>query len=281
MTLSLAWIRKVNKTEELVVASDSRLRFGCAWDCCPKIFPLARGDCAISFAGSTKFAYPIMEQIRNAIAMYPKASSRALDLCDLKGHILRVVRGKESLIHDLPAGQTEKDAPEAFFIFAGYSWVNSEYKIWVLYFNAARKRFEFERPNTLHRNRMAIIGDDVEDAKAAILQLAKSRKLEKGAGFNMEPFEVLRDFCRDTKRHHIGGAPQLLKVYKHMNAMPYSVYWPTRESKSRTFMGRPLLKYEMTNYLMLDPDTLQTEDYEPEHSINRDRSNADEPETKE
>ncbi len=29
-------------------------------------------------------------------------------------------------------------------------------------------------------------------------------------------------------------------------------------------MGRPLLKYEMTNYLMLDPDTLQTEDYEPE-----------------
>jgi len=175
----------------------------------------------------------------------------------------------ESLILDLPVGQTEKDAPEAFFIFAGYSWVNAEYKIWVLCFNAARKRFEFERPSTLHRNRMAIIGDDIQDAKAAILTFAKSRELEKGAGFNMEPFEVLRDFCRDSKRHYIGGAPQLLKVYKHMNAMPYSVYWPTKESGGRTFMGRPLLKYEMTNYLMLDPDTLKTEDYEPEKTGKR------------
>src|SRR5471032_3703856 len=41
----------------------SRLRFGCAWDCSPKIFPLSRGDCAICFAGNTMYAYPIMEQI--------------------------------------------------------------------------------------------------------------------------------------------------------------------------------------------------------------------------
>jgi len=107
------------------------------------------------------------------------------------------------------------------------------------------------------------IGDDVKDAKSEVLKLARTRDIPKGNGFNMEPFEVLRDFCRDKNRHQIGGAPQVLKIYKHMNAMPYAVYWPTRESKGRSLMGRPLLEYEMANYLMLDPDTLKTEDYIP------------------
>lgn len=259
MTLSLAWVRKVNATEELVIASDSRLRFGCAWDCCPKIFPLSRGDCAISFAGNTMYAYPIMEQVRNAIAMYPKASSRALDICDLKGHLLRMIRKMESQIHDLPRGKKEKDLPDAVFIFAGYSWAKAEFKIWTLYYNAARKQFEFERVPTLYKNKIAIIGDDVEDAKKGILSLLISRNVEKGVGFDMEPFEVLRDFCRDTNRHHIGGAPQILKVYKHLNSMPYSVYWPGKASEQRSFMGRPLLNYELANYLTIDPDTLKAE----------------------
>lgn len=261
MTLSLAWVRKVNATEELVIATDSRLRFGCAWDCSPKIFPLSRGDCGICFAGNTMYAYPIMEQVRNAIAMHPKAESRALDLCDLKGHILRVVRNMESLIHDLPKGQKEKDVPDALFILAGYSWARAEFKIWTLYYNAARKQFEFERASTLHRNRIAIIGDDVEDAKKEILSLVRCRNISKGMGFDMEPFEVLRDFCRDPKRHHIGGAPQILKVYKHLNSMPYAVYWPDKSSHGRSLMGRPLLDYEMATYLLLDPDTLKTEEY--------------------
>ncbi|MFC7287940.1 hypothetical protein ACFQPC_07830 [Herminiimonas glaciei] len=263
MTLSLAWIRKVNTVEELVIATDSRLRFGCAWDCSPKIFPLSRGDCAICFAGNTMYAYPIMEQIRNAITMYPKADSRALDLCDLKGHLLRVVRNMESLIHDLPKGKKEKDIPDALFILAGYSWAKAEFKIWILYYNAAHKQFEFKRPSMLHGNRIAIIGDDVGDAQRQILNLAREREIPKKNGFNMEPFEVLRDFCRDPKRHHIGGAPQVVKVYKHLNSMPYAVYWPNKESNGRSLMGRPLLEYEMANYLMLDPDSLKTEDYVP------------------
>jgi hypothetical protein len=210
------------------------------------------------------YAYPIMEQIRNAIAMYPKARSRALDLCDLKGHILRVVQLMEGLVHDLPRGTKEKDAPDAHFIFAGYSWAKAEFKIWILYYNAARKRFEFQRTSTIHGNRIAIIGDDIKDARDKIGALARAREIPRSTGFNMEPFEVLRDFCRDEKRHQIGGAPQILKIYKHMNSMPYAVYWPDRQSQGRHLMGRPLLKYEMANYLMLDPDTLLTEDYVPE-----------------
>lgn len=207
------------------------------------------------------YAYPIMEQIRNAIAMHPKAQTRALDLCELKGHILRVVRKMESLITDLPRGQKEKDPPDAYFIFGGYSWQESAFKIWILYFNAARRRFEFRKPSTLYGNRMAIIGDDVPDAKAAIVKLAQSKGLASRAGFNMEPFEVLRDFCRDPKRQHIGGSPQVAKVYRHLNVMPYAVYWPTKQGGGKSIMGRPLLDYEVASYLVLDPDTLTTEPF--------------------
>jgi len=167
----------------------------------------------------------------------------------------------EGLIHDLPKGQKEKDPPDAFFIFGGYSWAKAEFKIWILYYNIARKRFEFRKTSTLHKNHIAIIGDDVIDAKKEILRRVRLKGRPEESGFDMEPFEVLRDFCRDPARPHIGGAPQILKVYKHMNAMPYAVYWPSRASQGRSLMGRPLLDYEKSFYLMIDPDTLLTEDF--------------------
>ncbi len=70
MTLSVAWIRKVKNTEELVIATDSRLRWGRAWDCCPKIIPLVRQDSVLCFAGNTQYAYPMMVQINNSISMH-------------------------------------------------------------------------------------------------------------------------------------------------------------------------------------------------------------------
>lgn len=269
MTLSLAWIRHTNSTRELVIASDSRLRSGCAWDCAPKIFPLPRGDCAICFAGETMYAYPIMEQVRNAISMHPKSATRASDLCDLKGHLLRVVREMERHIHDFPRGQS-KPKLDAYFIFAGYSWKNSAFKIWILHYNAKLRRFDFKRASKLHGNDIAIIGDHTKEAKDAISFLARTRNTERCIGFDMEPFEVLRDFCRNNKMPDIGGSPQILKIYKHMNSMPYGVYWPTKASNERTLLGRPLIPYEMPNYMMLDPDTLIPEDYIPHPKLPRD-----------
>ena len=53
MTICIAWIRKVNNCEELVFASDSRLRYGEYWDQCPKIMSFERQDCALAFAGQS------------------------------------------------------------------------------------------------------------------------------------------------------------------------------------------------------------------------------------
>lgn len=143
MTLLAAWIRKYNNTEELVIASDSRLRFGAAWDCCPKILTLPRSDANLCFAGDTMYAYPIMLQIKNAIDMNDKARSRAMDITDLRGHILRVIEDMRNSIYDLPSGIDEYNATDFRFILAGYSWKFSTFKIWILQYQKDINRFSF------------------------------------------------------------------------------------------------------------------------------------------
>jgi hypothetical protein len=135
MTLALAWVRSVGKTRELLMATDSRLRFGCAWDCGPKILLLPRSDVVISFAGDTFYAYPLMLQLSSAIAHYGRSRTRALDVFDLKGHALRVFNEMRSLIYELPRGQEQPEIPDTRFILAGYSWKKKKFAIWVLHFN--------------------------------------------------------------------------------------------------------------------------------------------------
>ena len=143
MTLLAAWIRKYNNTEELVIAADSRLRFGAAWDYCPKILMLPRSDANLCFAGDTMYAYPIMLQIKNAIEMNDKARSRAMDITDLRGHILRIIEDMRNSIYDFPAGLDEFDGTDFRFILAGYSWKFNEFKIWILQYQKDINRFSF------------------------------------------------------------------------------------------------------------------------------------------
>lgn len=214
--------------------------------------------------------------------MYPKSETRALDLCELKGHVLRVVQKMEGHLHDFPRGQGKPEL-DAYFIFCGYSWKEAEFKIWIMRYTPTIDEktgkpsgiFRFQKASHSHGNIIAAIGDHVKEAKNAICALARSRQILPGVGFDMEPFEVLRDFCRDDTKPHIGGSPQILKIYKHMNSMPYGVYWPNKQSNERTLFGRPLIDYEMPNYMMLDPDTLTTEDYVPPPKKEKNQSSGD------
>jgi hypothetical protein len=79
MTLVSVWVRRIGETEELIVTTDSRLRQGSEWDCCPKIILLPRSDAVICFAGSTLYAYPMMLQIANTISSHSPLINRAVD----------------------------------------------------------------------------------------------------------------------------------------------------------------------------------------------------------
>ena len=260
MKISIAWVRKSNTLEELIIASDSRLSFGCRWDCCPKIIALPRGDSAFCFAGNTMYAYPVMLQVVVAASQHPKLLSRGMDLYDLKGHLLRMLNSMVSLIHDLPKGG--KNDPDTSFLFAGWSWKHSQFKIWLLHYDAHLKKFTFRPasrwPGKNNDKTFAFTGDyktEYKDRLIAILR--KKKKLESG-GFDMEPLEVLRDMLRESSFDLIGGAPQIMKVYRHSNSKPYAVFWPNKAAAIVNLLGRPLLEDEQSEYFVLDTDTMKT-----------------------
>jgi hypothetical protein len=70
----------------------------------------------------------------------------------------------------------------------------------------------------------------------------------------MEPFEVLVEMIRSNRYPTIGGPPQIIKVYRHSNYMPYGVYWPSKASGVMTLYGRPLLDYEHPRSVDGGPD---------------------------
>lgn len=265
VTLVAAWVRQHANLKELYVASDSRLSGGRAWDIGTKIFDLGRGDAVIAFAGLTADAYPLMLQLQAAVRMHPKVASRAYDLTALNGHMLRIFNDMWKSIGNLPVGQIKPDPAEARFILAGYSWRYEKFKIWTLYFHAPTNEFKL-REASLHRKKgggnkyFAFIGDHANMATERVYEKLKERNRVRASGLQMEPFEVLVEFIRDNGKPEIGGPPSVVKVYKHMNTLPYNVYWPDKKQGRLAFGGRLLLPYERNGYLAIDPDSLDVAD---------------------
>jgi hypothetical protein len=183
-------------------------------------------------------------------------------IAQLKGHLIRVFNHSRSYISNPPVGQTEPDEPEAIFILGGYSWRKRQFEIWQLRYDKYLRKFTF---HTISQgttedgrgNKIAFVGDAkvVKAAKRRLVALTFARHgYFKKVPFDMEPFEVLRDMLRSNEYSSIGGAPQMVKIYEHMNATPFGVYWPSKDSGEATMLGRPLLSYEKPNWAVLDPD---------------------------
>ncbi|KFK87813.1 hypothetical protein IX27_18130 [Streptomyces sp. JS01] len=243
MTLTMAWVRKVGGVEEMVIASDSRLRSLGAWDAAPKILPLPRGDAAIAFAGETDYAYPMMIQVANSISFYHGALTRRQPLAKLKGHLIRVINLMLDQLKDVPANL--KEAPAAFFLLAGYDWTSAEFKIWKLHFDASIGRFTFAPARGWGGDGngekvLSIIGDDVGEARAVVVEYLQRQGGIRPGAFDMEPMRALA-YMVDSERHpSIGGHIQVAKVYKSLQCVPFAV----RRNGGRSLLGRPLLDYE-------------------------------------
>ncbi len=266
MTLSVAWVRDVGNAQELVIACDSRLRSQGAWDGVPKIIIPPRGDSALCFAGDTNGAYPLMLQYIYTITSHPKSLNRAMDLYDFKGHLVRVFNQAWEARHDLP--KKDKDlGPGAVFLLGGYSWRKAKFVLWTLHFDKSIRGFTF-RPAVAWkggnaRKMLSVTGDASPEFMDRLRDKLKEKDKLAASGFDMEPFEVLRDIIREGKYSSIGGAPQLVKVYKHLNVQAFGVHWPAFDGGSKHYMGRKLLDYERPNCSFIDPDRIR---FEPDES---------------
>lgn len=160
-----------------------------------------------------------------------------------------------------PRGVEGPAIADATFVLAGYSWRRKRFQVWTLHYATGAGAFTF-RPTSPWRGQsglskeIAFVGDDavVSAAKAALVDRLRAKGKLTDGGLDMEPFEVLRDLLRSGQFSEIGGAPQIVKVYEHMNEHAFPVYWPDRASGQLTALGRQLMPYEKVKGRVVDPD---------------------------
>lgn len=265
MTVVVGWIRKMKHSEELVIVSDSRLCGGYRWDICPKILTLPRNDCAIAFAGETGYAYPLMMQAYFASRETSQGLDRAIDIRDFNGFLLSQINQMQESVY---MKADKDDINENEFIFGGYSWLDQRFRLWRYRYSKFKNSFEKQEFDTVFDGKFGkiVFGGDAKSAlNKELRSLLKERYGDdyskfKGEGFDMEPFEALVRLLRKvTPEDTIGGAPQMVKIYPHMNAKPIGVYWPNKDvsdiCKNRTLLGRKLFDNENCDFSFIDPDT--------------------------
>jgi hypothetical protein len=137
---------------------------------------------------------------------------------------------------------------DAQFIFAGYSWLKKDFRIWTIYYAPHVKRFEAREALSFHPRlrKAAFIGDWSTRVRSRLIhQLNASQRLA-----HLEPLEVLSAQLQSCGRDDtIGGPPQLLRITQHMNTRPLCVKWKDED----TLFGRPLFEYENVDYWIVEP----------------------------
>lgn len=269
MTIASAWIRSNKDSQELVVASDSRLSCGNRMDCCQKVYMLPRADSFICFAGGTEWAFPMIHQVVSAISTSEKASTRALDITKLKTEILHIFESLRKFVH---SGETQ---PIAEFIFGGYSWMHKCFKIWRIFYQEGVRRFEAAPAKCFQGSQNVFVGDfdHVGNARkklSALLKLKKNRSSGEPTKLDWEPLEVIRDMLREVdnksslhKTSSIGGALQVLKIYEYPNTVYFGVDWEIKQlgiNKTVFHCGREVTNFHSRKPAMwiIDPDTLES-----------------------
>lgn len=245
MTITAAWIRGAPAKQELVFASDSRVTGGQIWDRVPKLYEFPRTDCAMSLAGSTLFTFPMAQQLITSVGSYGPSRRRSADLRTVQRHALRVFN---EMYKDFREWPSDDHHPQAQFTFGGWSWQRARYEISYIEWNERTSEFDFrpvegriDRPNVV----AFFSGDALTmlQAHIALGWLLHERRVDADAPLDLEPLEIVHALIESDQYRDIGGAPQVLKVYRSMNVQQFVVEWsPDGQSEAKQyFAGRPLL----------------------------------------
>ncbi|SFW59911.1 hypothetical protein SAMN02800691_2446 [Luteibacter sp. UNCMF366Tsu5.1] len=218
----------------LVAAWTSRLSGGKFWDYGPKIFSIGRSDAVIAFAGDTSWTYPLIAQVSSYVESFVNLRDRTIDLAEAYELILRMLNDSLDFVSE-PA-HPSLTVPDCSFIFAGYSVRRKGFFVRRIVFHPGRGRFESRRAREIGDESFSVIGD--KGPIAALARLVADRlKLGKGtrATLDMAPAEAFFEIMSSKRFTEIGGAPQVAKVYQHLNQnTSASTGLPTSRQTSNT-----------------------------------------------
>ena len=121
-----------------------------------------------------------------------------------------------------------------------------------LAFHKERKRFEGAHTRKYAGESVAFIGDkEPVDATVRCISELLNAKGRKDAKLGMVPAEAFFKVLASKRFRDIGGAPQVTKVYDHMNMRHFGVYWPPDvpdEDQDIYLRGRRLKPYEVLDH---------------------------------
>ena len=269
MTLVVAWTRTTKTGRELWMLSDSRLSGSKLWDYGPKIFGIGRSDAVIAFAGDTAWTYPLIAQVTAYVESFINLRERVVDVVDLYRQILELLNESPSFVSE-PVLPSEA-LPDCSFIFAGYSARRKNFVVWRIAFHKERKRFEGTPARKYVGESVAFIGDkEPMDATVRRISELQTAKGTKDAKLGMMPAEAFFEVLASKRFRDIGGAPQVTKVYDHMNVRHFGVYWTPDvpdEDQDIYLRGRRLKPYEVLDHpWVYEPSTtdLYWHDFSPD-----------------
>lgn len=260
MTLCAAWIREKNNVEELIFATDSSLTGGEKWNQGIKLFELPRPDCLICFAGSTARAYPLILNLISSIKLSKRLQSTRTDIEEVLDYLSSLFTSLvNTIINEIAGSDIHNLRGEAKFIFGGWSWVESRFRIWQLYYSKDGECFTFkEYTDEVGKTRIyTFMGEPeylIDDASGRYKkEIYENDKLDDK--LDMEPLQVLIEMSRDKEVREVDGATQIAKVYKSGTSEFFGIYWKSAQDKPY-FQGRAFNFHNKPDVRYFDPDTL-------------------------
>lgn len=274
MTLCIAWIREKTDTEELIFATDSTLTGGEKWNQGVKLFELPRSDCLLCFAGSTGRAYPLILNLISSIKLNKRLRNPHTDIAEVLDYIASIFTSLvDTIINEVPADDVHRLRAEAKFLFGGWSWLESRFRIWKLYYSKDAEGFVFQDfTDNPHKTRKYAFLGDPDEGDNNVERIAGSRLRDEFINderfddkLDLEPLRILIDICRDPKIRFVDGAIQVAKIYKSGSSEFFGVYWPSIEG-TPYFQGREFSSHTKPEARYIDPDTLELiEELLPNH----------------
>jgi len=267
MTLCTAWIRQSANTEELVFATDSTLTGGEKWDKGIKLFELPRKDCLLCFAGSTFRAYPLILNLISSIKFNAYLRKPETDILEVLNYISDLFTNLiKSIVSEIEGEDIHELRSGAKFLFGGWCWQSSSFRIWNLCYSSDAEGFLFnELTSDETKTRFyTFMGDPEETVEIEAKERFKKLLMEEDRfdyKLNMEPLFILRDIALERDIREVGGSLQIAKVYKSGRSEFFGILWPSSLGKPY-FQGREYNSYNKPPIKYFNPDTCELMDLE-------------------
>lgn len=198
MTLCVAWRRRVDSEDQLILATDSMITGGFEYPHGTKLLVFSRGDCGLCWEGSTAFTYSFAENARVDIDFSDSLAASDKPLFIVAERITKVVNSLWRANLNDPSSMFKNE--ELSFLFGGYCPRYKELQFWHIRQNEQLERFSAER-RRLSIGKPCFIGSGRSHARAIFDNEPE-----------LSPYQALLRVIEDSNIRDVGGIPQLVTI---------------------------------------------------------------------